>query len=133
MKVDKEKMWKNKNEILAAGILACCGIFLLLTAAGMGPLYEVIKPHQEDRLYMLVGQHIDDGELVFDVILVDEGYNVAGEKTEIVIPNNNELLDSFIGESVIQISYAVQITGEEDIIGISLVYIADEFEGVLNY
>ena len=133
MKVDKEKMWKNKNEILAAGILACCGIFLLLTAAGMGPLYEVIKPHQEDRLYMLVGQHIDDGELVFDVILVDEGYNVAGEKTEIVIPNNNELLDSFIGESVIQISYAVQITGEEDIIGLSLVYIADEFDGVLNY
>ena len=133
MKVDKEKMWRNKNEILAAGILACCGVFLLLTAGGMGPLYEVIKPQQEDRLYMLVGQHIDDGELVFDVIPVDEGYKVAGEQTEIVIPNNNKLLDSFIGESVIQISYAVQITGEEDIIGLSLVYIADGFDGVLNY
>ena len=133
MKVDKEKMWKNKNEILAAGILACCGVFLLLTAGGMGPLYEVIKPQQEDRLYVLVGQHMDDGELVFDVIPVDEGYNVAGEPTEIVIPNNNELLDSFIGESLIQVSYAVQITGEEDIIGLSLVYVGDEFDGVLNY
>lgn len=133
MKVDKEKMWKNKNEILAAGILACCGVFLLLTAGGMGPLYEVIKPQQEDRLYELVGQHMDAGELVFDVIPVDEGYTVAGVQTEIVIPNNNKLLDSFIGESVIQISYAVQITGEEDIIGLSLVYIADEFDGVLNY
>ncbi|MCK5432097.1 MAG: hypothetical protein KAJ03_05095 [Gammaproteobacteria bacterium] len=133
MKVDKEKMWKNKNEILAAGILACCGVFLLLTAAGMGPLYEVIKPQQEDRLYLLVGQHVDDGELVFDVIPVDEGYTVAGEQTEIVVPNNNKLLDRFIGESVIQVSYAVQITGEADIIGLSLVYIADEFDGVLNY